>query len=310
MFLWFVLTLLVGILPTAVRSGIVECISRMEECTVQVSGEEDCKDYTILKCDDHFKLSERVSNEFPDFVLIRHSTLDVIALIQDRFASVRRFLITGTPGVGKTVSVIVWLYLSLKGKLKIPIKHIIADLQTGCILLSHNDMGTWIEEWCDRDILKIRRFQETHQVLYLYDATYNKWPLILPYYSVVFSSPNLSHFKEFIKIDAVLRKIYFTPLWQWEEIEILYNFSTSLQIRAPLNDIRTLFEIWGGLPRQIFVPYQTGYDTLTDAIKNCNPLACIQVVEKGSFLSYCEKDFEEIRSTLMQFNVVDDDMLW
>lgn len=292
-----------GIVSTVVRSGILECISRMTEVKVQVSGEE----YTILKCDDNFKLSTRVSREFPDFVLIRQCTLDIIALIQNRIASVGRFLITGTPGVGKTVSVIVWLYLALRGELKMSFKHVIADLKTGCILLSQTGTGTWIEEWCDRGILNTRGFPNADEVLYLYDATHHTVPFLLPYCSVVFSSPNLSHFKEFISIDIVLRVIYFTPLWQWDEVEALYNISTSLQMRAPLSDIKKLFDIWGGLPRQIFADYQTGYVALIDAIKNCNAVACIQVLEKGSFLSYGEKDSKEVRSKLMQFDVTNDD---
>lgn len=102
-----------------------------------VAGEE----YIILKCADNYKLSRRVSREFPDFVLIRQCSLDIIALIQAKTASVGRFLITGTPGVGKTVSVIVWLYLALKGELKITFKHIIVDLKATCMLLSQTGMG-------------------------------------------------------------------------------------------------------------------------------------------------------------------------
>lgn len=276
----------------------------MTEVKVQVSGEE----YTILKCDDSFRLSVRVSSEFPDFVLIRQSTVDIIALVQAKMEkeNVRRFLITGTPGVGKTVSVIVWLYLALKGELKMSFKHIIADLKAGCIFLSQTATDTWVEEWCHRDILKTRRFHDTNAVLYLYDATYHKLPLFLPYRSVVFSSPNLLHFREFIKIDIVLRMIYYTPMWQWDEIEALHQASTALQTRAPLVDVQRLFEVWGGLPRQIFAPFQIGCDALTDAIKNCNAVACIQLLEKGSFLSYGERDAEVVRSTLMQFNVKDD----
>jgi len=299
----YLVCLVLGIVPTVTRSGILDCISHMKEVKVQASSGEE---YTILKCDDNFKLSVRVSKEFPDFVLIRQSTLDIIALIQDKIATVGRFLITGTPGVGKTVSVIVWLYLALKGELKMSFKHIIADLKAGCILFGQTDAGTWVEELCDRNIHSTSRFQNNHEVLYLYDATFNKLPFILPYCSVVFSSPNLNRFKEFISINIVHRMIYFTPMWQWDEIEALYNVSTILQTDASLSDIKRLYEIWGGLPRQIFAPYQIGYDALTDAIKNCNAVACIQVLEKGSFLSYGERDSKEVRSKLMQFDVVND----
>lgn len=289
--------LCLGYLPTV---GMLDCVSHMTEVKVQISGEE----YTILKCDNNFKLSIHVSTELPDFVLIRQCTLDMISLVRDNIATVGRFLITGTPGVGKTVSVIAWLYLAWKGELNMPFKYIIADLKAGCILLSKTEAGSWIERLYDRNIFNTERFEAT-QVLYIYDATFKKLPLILPYCSVVFSSPDLHHFKEFINIDIVLRKIYFTPIWQWDEVEALYSVSNALQSRAPLDDIKRLFQVWGGLPRQIFLPYELGYQALCDAINSCDAIACIQALEKGSFLSYGEEDSEEVRSRLMHIEVMD-----
>jgi hypothetical protein len=97
----------------------------IEVKSVLKNGEE----YTILKCDDNFKLSTRVSSEFPDFVLLRKSTVDIIVLMQTEFQrGVRRFLLTGTPGIGKTVSIIVWLYFAIRGELKLPFKYIIAGV--------------------------------------------------------------------------------------------------------------------------------------------------------------------------------------
>lgn len=76
----------------------------MTEEKVDIPGTE----YTILKWDDNFKLSNRVSREFPDFVLIRQCTLEIIGLIQEKVENdVGRFLLTGPPGVGKAVSIIV-----------------------------------------------------------------------------------------------------------------------------------------------------------------------------------------------------------
>ena len=52
---------------TVTHCGLLDCIARMTEEKVVVSGEE----YVVLKCDDNFKLSTRVATEFPDCVLIR-----------------------------------------------------------------------------------------------------------------------------------------------------------------------------------------------------------------------------------------------
>jgi hypothetical protein len=276
----------------------------MTEEKVMLSGEE----YTILKCHHDFKLSIRVSREFPDFVLIRQCAVDIISLIQDKIAkSVGRFLITGTPGVGKTVSIIVWLYLAIRGELTLPLKYIVADLKTGCVLLSRVEVATpWVEQWYDREFFKTNGFGEPGHVLYLYDATDGKQPLILPYCSVVFSSPNLAHFKEFLSIDVVKRMVYYMPMWKWDELEAYYTVSTTLQEIATLADMKRLFEKWGGLPRQIFAPYESGLQALVDAIKTCNAVACIQILEKGNFLTYRENDAKEVRSKLMHFDVVDD----
>jgi hypothetical protein len=275
----------------------------MKEIKVNIAGEE----YTIIKCGTRFKLSILVSPEFPDFILIRRCTLEIMALIKSKSKSVRRFLITGTPGVGKTVSIIEWLYLALKGESKmLSFKYIIADLKTGCILFSQSPNGTWLEKWCRRTDFHIRGFADPNEVLYLYDATFDKVPLLLPYCSVVFSSPNLRHFKEFINISSTNCKIYFTPTWRWDEIQALYNASPPLHTVISLLDIQSLFEIWGGLPRQIFVPYQIGYDALIAVISSCDAVACNLVQEKdNNFLSYCLAVLvKKVRSELMHFQVV------
>lgn len=294
--------------PFAERSCILECFYHMKEVMIEVAGEL----YIILKCHDDFELSDTVSSELPNFVLIRQCTLDIMKLIQlihrdKNRRNVRRFLITGTPGVGKSVSVIVWLYLAVKGMLNNSFRHFIADLKTGCFHLYQDDTGTWIEKWLDRRSLMTTGFPDTNSVLYLYDATFHKTPLILPYYSVVFSSPDVDLFKEFINIDSVLRIIYYTPVWSWDEIEALYTVSTDLQARAPLTDVKGLFKIWGGLPREIFAPYETGRSALISAINNCNAIACMQVREKDNFITFTEEDSNEIQRKLMQFDVVSDD---
>ena len=232
----------------------------------------------------------------------------MLTLIQAKFENgtgIGRFLITGTPGVGKTVSIIVWIYLAIKGELKMSFEHIIADLKSWCILLTKNGAGQWEEKLYLRDYFRTHCFKDTAKVLYLYDAMHNKYPLLLPYCSVVFSAPNLIHFKDFISINTMLRMIYFTPMWRWDEIEALYQVSTALQQRASKADIQKLFELWGGLTKQIFGPYDIGYAALISAIRSCNAVACIQLLEKGDYLQCGDYD-SEVRRMLMQYDVVDD----
>ncbi len=57
--------------------------------------------------------------------------------------------------------------------------------------------------------------------------------------------------------------------------------------------------------RDIYILSQR-YDTLASAIKTCNAVDCIQVLEKSSLLSYGDKDSTEVRSKLMHFDVVND----
>lgn len=126
---------------------------------------------------------------------------------------------------------------------------------------------------------------------------------------MVFSAPNLSHFKEFFKINDLQRKIYYTPMWQWNEIEALHRVSTHLQASVHLQrDVQQLFQLWVGLPRQIFVPYQRGFEALECTISACNALACIQILEIGNnFLHYGgANNFMQFRCKLMHFNVEDD----
>jgi hypothetical protein len=279
----------------------------MTEVNIVVADAE----YTILQCSEDAKLSTRVSCEYPNCILLRQCTLDIIGLIQNKFesADISRFLISGTPGIGKTVSIIVLLYLAVKDLLKVSFTHIIADVKRGCALFIRDPAKrTWSEQMFDRNSLNICAIEQINgtRVLYLYDAFDGKQPLLLPYCSVVFSSPNLQHFKEFINIDILLRMIYYMPVWSWDEIEAVYLLSPALQRRTSLNDVKNLFANWGGLPRHIFCDYATGMQALNDSVSSCDAVACIQVLEKGWFLSYNTSDRGNVRSKLMQFEVMDD----
>jgi hypothetical protein len=127
-------------------------------------------------------------------VLIRQCTLDIFALINATDSSVGKFLITGTSGVGKSVSMIVWLYFTLTNIWKTPVKAIIVDLPTDCcFLLRQTDPGTWVEGRYDRRLFLVHDVGTPIDVLYLYDAVDDERPLVLPCRSVVFTAPNRDH---------------------------------------------------------------------------------------------------------------------
>jgi hypothetical protein len=281
--------------------GLLECISRMTETAVTLAG----KHYTILKCNDKTRLS-CVSSEFPDEVLVRPCYLDIVSLIEPRTASVRRYLITGTPGTGKTVSIIVWLYLAMKGKLKLNVKHIIVDTATRCALISRAAGDTWTELNYPREYFTTHWFEDTNEFLYLYDARGDVRPLLLPCYCVVFSAPNLLNFRDFIKVDLMLRVVLYMPTWEWNEVVALHRVSTTLQECASLVDIKRLFCEWGGVPKQILAPYATGHNALLVAIQACDAADSIQLLERRTFYAYEAGDSREVRSLLMHFEVQED----
>jgi hypothetical protein len=95
------------------------------------------REYVILQCNGEFKLSSVLPN-WPDFVLIRQCTLDIFALINATDPFVGKFLIPGTSGFGKLVSMIVWtfwLYYTLTNIWKTPVKAIIVGLPMDCCFL-------------------------------------------------------------------------------------------------------------------------------------------------------------------------------
>ena len=273
---------------TTNRSRLLDCILHMTEIKVEVSGEE----YTILKVDDNFKFSKHVSVTFPDFILIRECILDIRMLIHAKIKdNIRTFLITGTVGVGKCVSIIAWLYVALKKELDLTFKYIIVDMPYGCDFLYYND-DKRIWEGCvyNRDYFLTHKIENTEEVLYIHNATDRICPMYFPYCNVVFSPPNTWSCKDYLKINYDLRVIYFMPVWKWMEVEALYRVSTELQkwTTGNIEDIKKLFNEYGGVPRHIlFAPYDMGHESLISTIAYCSRnIKNYRAQEEATFFTY------------------------
>ena len=261
----------------------------------------------VLVCNGNHLLSS-IQPELPNKILLRSCTKEILALVLSKYTanSVKRCLITGTPGIGKTVSIIALLYLVLQENLARPSERIILDLKHALTVIVHNGANnTWSEysiSQQDKDILTT--LYPLISTLYIYDAVEQKSPRLLPYFSIVFSSPNINHFKEYIKISLELYHIYYMPTWSWNECLTMYNAYFKDKIVANLSEgnLLSLYEKWGGLPRNIFVDHIASITDLDDCISGCDVIACMTSIGKNLFY-YPSEIAYKVRTKLMHLEV-------
>lgn len=283
----------------------------LEDPKISVSEETTMETFTVLKCNDQTKLTVFVSVSIPDTILLRQSTVDIMKLILDQREEspaifTRRAVVTGTPGVGKTVSIIAWLYLIIHEKQTTSYQYIVVELADfTCDVLSRQKDGSWTGTSLPRAEIQ-SMYLQFKDTLYLYDATLVKQPSELPFaLSVVFSSPNKHHFKNFAKplLDGS-KSFFYTPKWTLSELMCLYQASEDVQGATTIEDIKALFKIWGGLPRQILRSEREGKAALDKDIGSCDARACLNHVSQcADFVSYTDEDAQALRTKLMHYEL-------
>ena len=231
-------------------------------------------------------------------------------------ASLRKnnVLITGTPGIGKSVAIVDLLHRIINGTISISAKTVLLDIENYiCIISFTNDTEGWKEFKVDRHSILIQILLEDFRgpYLYIFDTSYGRYPFNLANIpTIVFSSPNKMHFKDFMK-DPSNVSIFYVPCWQWEDILAAFNkyFKNDVldgQLREV--DLLELFTKWGGLPGYIFrrdFAKQLGFLNLL--IMSSNYRAIISRIKMGGeFLFFKSGSAEEVRSKLIHFDVTDD----
>ena len=97
---------------------------------------------------------------------------------------------------------------------------------------------------------------------------------------------------------------FYTPKWTLSELMSLYQASEDVQGATTMEDIKALFKIWGGLPRQILRSEREGKAALDKDIGSCDARACLNHVSQcADFVCYTDKGAQAVRTKLMHYEL-------
>jgi hypothetical protein len=169
------------------------------------------------------------------------------------FNRYKRFIISGTPGIGKSQFAFYIIYLLLK------------DGKT--IIWNHHKKKDKVYIF-NNDFIKIGGQSLLSNVdlvnpniIYLVDSIR---PNIGNVKTILFTSPDKSIYKYFKKENGLL---LYMPIWTWDEIFYTHS-NISRYNEIPIQKIFDLFLKCGGVPRSLFIEIEGAIKNLDDAIRS------------------------------------------
>ena len=197
-------------------------------------------------------------------LLTRHwskELFDEILAFKARTPGAKGVLVTGNPGIGKSwfLCYCLWRLAQMKSTL----------------FYEHCGMGmAWLlspnGHVVEYDLQKSWAYPpelQSADTFYLFDPADSspRTPRLgLPAFTIVASSPNPVHYKQFFKQQAIAR--YYMPCWSLDELRsVLPHF-------AGITDqlLAERFATFGGIPRYVLNNDKRWDDELDEAIKNCD----------------------------------------
>ena len=171
-----------------------------------------------------------------EFLYVRQSYKDLHKLISTHYAE-NNVIITGTPGVGKSLFALYELYIAIKGG-----KTVVFHYQpTHTTSVFDNRKIAFISD-------AVEPYLKEQDTVYLHDAGTK---LLAQYRSyrgriLVFSSPERTNYAEVQKKSGTI--MLYMPTWSWSEICLVIP-------KTKINQAMTqeMFDKFGGVPRYIFI---------------------------------------------------------
>ncbi|GIL90065.1 hypothetical protein Vretimale_18118 [Volvox reticuliferus] len=189
----------------------------------------------------------------------------------------RRFLITGTPGIGKSFFAVVLMLWLVKEK---DVSTIVYQCEEERCLFTAKGTDLNVEEGSITDFDKELKDPTAWWIVDM--AT----PTRKPANTVLLSSPARERYKEFLKLRGATA--LYMPIWTDEEIE-----KCRLQLYPSLDDamVRTLMSKWGNIPRYVLEKAmdEVAQSSLDDAITTCkweDIMACIGMPDSAGDASH------------------------
>jgi hypothetical protein len=271
-----------------------------------------------LVCNPPYLLSD-VFREFPDKLLIRDCVEDTIKGIRSQGHKIP-ILITGTPGIGKSVSIFVILHKIVTGEIT-NVDNIILDIQiaNNLYIVYKNASGIWdevvltsrtrndISDFVGSKVssrIKLSTAEIFKTTWYIYDGCISTQPLAVNpcIKRIVFSSPNIGHFKVYAKNPSLYA--HYVPVWELHEIRAAFDLYFGKAFSLKWDDVFDLFCKWGGLPRYVFLDTAKSIQLLKSALTGCNIKSLMEtVMQNSSFLGFNETTASNVRTKLIHFEV-------
>ena len=164
-------------------------------------------------------------------------------------------IITGTPGIGKSLFALYELYKAVTEDKVVVFQHLPANV----ICVFANNKGLTSPQIAD-----CTEWLSSEDTVYLYDAGTEVPPqqLLLKAKICVFFSPNYHNYANIWKMTSSLK--YYMPVWSWQEIECLKTKSA-----VSMDIVKQMYGIFGGVPRHLFL---ISVDKRDQEVQNLNSM--------------------------------------
>jgi GTPase SAR1 family protein len=173
-----------------------------------------------------------------EFILIRDSYKELFEIVfKDRK---RKIVISGTPGIGKTLFLIYCTH------------ELVVNQRKTVYLTMKGSRFNYIISHDGYRRLGLESVEMPEGLCWYYLVDSVEPYLVTCSLTMLSVSPRMKFANEFRKA----ANIYYMPLWKWEEIQTLVN-SCRVKIDVSANVLRHRFEVLNGVPRKLFMTQHT-----------------------------------------------------
>ena len=170
---------------------------------------------------------------------VRQSYLDLHKLISNDHADTNA-IITGTPGVGKSMFAVYKLYLALREGKTVVFHHLV----TNTTYVFDTQMN---RAFTTTALYGADPYLDEKSTVYLYDAGTKSLPQYRPFIGCIllFSLPERRNYADIQKMRAM---VFYMPTWSWSEISHIIQKEERDEATA-----RQMFDMFGGVPHHVFI---------------------------------------------------------
>jgi len=221
-------------------------------------------------------------------LFVRECYTDVFGLLLTDIArGLKDFGISGTPGVGKSLFFLYFLFRIMNDSPWKP-KRIV--YQRGnrfeCFDLEEHDV-------VELDYLEPAVLVRDKDTFYVVDGRYS-YPLSASCITLFISSPRSDHFKDYVKQQKAT--VWYFPVWTLEELSICRRSCYPL---FPQNVLAERFRVYGGVARFAFYDFKTGVPyARKDPVEMETALADVNAVKSLRAVGSPSKMFETTHTLL------------